>query len=250
MSYFNYLAMTDHHSEFIQQGYLRVNIIRSLRRKTLSLEIDHNGVKARAPQNMREKTIRKFIIAKEPWIRKHLSNLLPAAEPISIIDGIKLSVYGETYQLNIIHGRKPVQLINNPLNKTIILPITRSHLNIEQSAKRKLIIWYKKIALERFETVVKHYLTIILPSHKFPKLKARDYKRRWGSCDQQGNLSFNWRVVMAPKAVFDYVVIHELIHLIEFNHSPRFWRLVEQHCPDWKQQEQWLHQNGTLLYQL
>ena len=81
-----------------------------------------------------------------------------------------------------------------------------------------------------------------------PKIKVRDYKRRWGSCDQRGDLSFNWRIIMAPERVMDYVVVHELAHLQEFNHSRRFWNIVEQEMSDWREQQRWLSDNGSLLY--
>lgn len=73
-------------------------------------------------------------------------------------------------------------------------------------------------------------------------------RRRWGSCTAQGAIRLNWRLMQAPPAVIDYVLIHELAHLVELNHSPRFWTLVEQFCPDWRQQRNWLkHQGAALL---
>ena len=75
----------------------------------------------------------------------------------------------------------------------------------------------------------------------------KDQKTRWGSCSEQKNLNFNWRLVMAPLAVLDYVVVHELMHLLELNHSKRFWALVEGVCPDYKAHRDWLKKNGKFL---
>ena len=75
----------------------------------------------------------------------------------------------------------------------------------------------------------------------------KDQKTRWGSCSEQKNLNFNWRLVMAPLPVLDYVVVHELMHLLELNHSKRFWALVESVCPDYKVHREWLKTNGKFL---
>ena len=79
------------------------------------------------------------------------------------------------------------------------------------------------------------------------RIQIRDQRSRWGSCSTRGTLSFNWRLVLAPFDVLDYVVVHELCHLREPNHSRRFWKLVEQHRPDWRVHRDWLHEHGPEL---
>jgi len=81
----------------------------------------------------------------------------------------------------------------------------------------------------------------------YERIQIRDQKTRWGSCSTRGTLSFNWRLVLAPFEVLDYVVVHELCHLREPNHSRRFWRLVETRRPDWRVQRDWLHEHGPEL---
>lgn len=76
---------------------------------------------------------------------------------------------------------------------------------------------------------------------------VKTYKARWGSCYSDGRISFNWKLIMAATWVIDYVVVHELCHLIHHNHSANFWRLVEQYYPSYKQAKEWLKQNGQLL---
>ena len=79
------------------------------------------------------------------------------------------------------------------------------------------------------------------------RIQIRDQRTRWGSCSSGGNLSFNWRLVLAPFEVLDYVVVHEVCHLREANHSRRFWRLVESRRPEWRDQRDWLSQHGPEL---
>lgn len=81
----------------------------------------------------------------------------------------------------------------------------------------------------------------------YGRITIRDQKTRWGSCSQTGNLNFNWRLILAPERVLDYVVVHELAHRREMNHSPAFWKLVEQVMPDYRVQRQWLKEYGEGL---
>jgi predicted metal-dependent hydrolase len=82
---------------------------------------------------------------------------------------------------------------------------------------------------------------------RWSRIDIRDQRSRWGSCSTRGTLSFNWRLVLAPFEVLDYVVVHELCHLREPNHSRKFWRLVESRRPDWRRHRDWLHEHGPEL---
>jgi predicted metal-dependent hydrolase len=81
----------------------------------------------------------------------------------------------------------------------------------------------------------------------YESLVIKDQKTRWGSCSSKGNLNFSWRLILAPKSVLDYVVVHELAHLREMNHSSRFWRIVEEYYGEYKAAERWLKENGVGL---
>jgi predicted metal-dependent hydrolase len=82
---------------------------------------------------------------------------------------------------------------------------------------------------------------------RWARIEIRDQRTRWGSCSTRGHLAFNWRLVLAPFEVLDYVVVHELCHLREHNHSRRFWKLVESRRPDWRTHRDWLHEHGPEL---
>ena len=81
----------------------------------------------------------------------------------------------------------------------------------------------------------------------YSRFSIRGQRTRWASCSRRGTLSFNWRLIMAPEPVVDYVVIHELAHLKEMNHTGRFWRLVAERCPSWRERKKWLDDHGTEL---
>jgi len=83
---------------------------------------------------------------------------------------------------------------------------------------------------------------------KFSRLTIRDQKSRWGSCSASGALSYSWRLVLAPPSVLDYVAAHEVAHLREMNHGPKFWRLVLTHCAHSRQAKEWLKRNGRELH--
>ncbi|MEK7384505.1 MAG: M48 family metallopeptidase [Elusimicrobiota bacterium] len=82
----------------------------------------------------------------------------------------------------------------------------------------------------------------------FGSVRIKGQRTLWGSCSRQGNLNFNWRLTLAPVEVMDYVVLHEVAHLLEMNHSPRFWEIVARHCPEHKTHRRWLRKNSAALY--
>ncbi len=224
-----------------------VEVIRS-RRKTLSIEVGHHGVKARAPMRMRHGSIVEFVIAKQNWVKRHLDALPEIKPDLRLEDGAQLLFGGLSFELSVALGSsKPVYISLD----SIVVPIKQSHLPLERSIGNKLIRWYKTVAYQELERKVAHYSRLMnIPTDKSLSIKVRDYKRRWGSCDSKGALSFNWRIVQAPTEILDYVVIHELAHCHEFNHSKRFWDIVTRQMPNWKEHQLWLHTHGPELYRI
>lgn len=106
--------------------------------------------------------------------------------------------------------------------------------------------WYRRMARAEFSARVERACELTGLQHT--RLTIRDQRTRWGSCSRSGGLSFNWRLLLAPEAVLNYVVWHEVCHLAVMDHSPRFWALVQRHCPDHREQALWLRRNaGTLV---
>jgi predicted metal-dependent hydrolase len=105
--------------------------------------------------------------------------------------------------------------------------------------------WYRRMARAEIEPRVAHAAAQLGGSYS--RLSIRGQRTRWGSCSAKGALSFNWRLLLAPEAVLDYVVWHEVCHLEAMNHSPRFWSLVAANCPDYREQAAWLRRHGGTL---
>ena len=240
------MKCADEQTEFILLDDLRIDVIRNPRRKRLSLEVGSKGILARAPERMRLSTIEKFGYSKRDWIKHYSSNLPDPVLPIQLTNGAILKLLDEDITLSLYLNKRGTGNLNNSI---LELPVIQTKRPIEDSIKDKLIRWYKHQALTCLRDKVAFFadeMDIHLPNSM--NVKVRDYKRRWGSCDHKGDLSFNWRIIMAPEATIDYVAIHELAHLIEFNHSTKFWNIVAKQMSDWKHHQQWLHDNGAQLY--
>lgn len=104
---------------------------------------------------------------------------------------------------------------------------------------------YRESAREIFRAKAEYYSGVM--GVTFGRIAVRDQKTRWGSCSARGNLNFNWRLILAPAGVLDYVVVHELAHRREMNHSARFWAVVEKAMPDYRKYKKWLAENGRNL---
>ena len=125
-------------------------------------------------------------------------------------------------------------------NRLVVsLKSTRARLNLV------LEKWYRRKA----EELIRERVSDLCPSLgvTYSRLSIRGAKTRWGSCSQKGNLNFNWKLLMVPEPVIDYVVIHELAHLKEMNHKKMFWNLVAQHCPQWRKHRKWLKDHEAEL---
>jgi predicted metal-dependent hydrolase len=231
-------------AEVLYAEGLQVELIRSSKRRTLTLEVRPCGVRARAPWRMPESDIREFIRNKSVWIQKTQESLPPPLPELELAQGAPILLNGKTYSLVVVNQRGLVQVEN----EKILVPISRTHLSEHETIKRKLVAWLKAEAQRSLDELVSVNLAHMLPDCANPKIRIRDYRRRWGSCDHRGSLSFNWRIIMAPVEIQNYIVVHEIAHLSEFNHSSRFWSIVARQDPQWKMHQNWLTKNGQRLY--
>lgn len=122
--------------------------------------------------------------------------------------------------------------------------LPQSHIE-QSSIREELERLYRRNARAHLTEQVEHYASEM--NVEYDGLELRNQRTRWGSCSSNGTLSFNWRLMMSPPDVIDYVVVHELAHLQEKNHTKRFWELVKEYIPDYKQQAEWLDRNSSKL---
>ncbi len=115
----------------------------------------------------------------------------------------------------------------------------------EEAVREQLHRFLTEQARARIAARLAHFVPLI--GREPGRFAIRDQRTRWGSCSSERNLNFNYKLIMAPPPALDYVVVHELCHLYEFNHSPLFWRRVEQFFPDYKTWKDWLKKNGRML---
>jgi len=212
-------------------------LVRS-KRKTLALIVEADGtLTVRAPLRMKEADIRKFIGEKKDWIkRKRARALKDTVPPRQYVDGERFLYLGVEIPLRIVSNQRPALIMGR------VFKLTKSSLPQAESVFKA---WYKK----RARTVLTERVQFFADKYGFKvgKIRISSARTRWGSYSSKGTLSFTWRLVMAPLEIIDYVVVHELCHLKDMNHSNAFWAQVEIILPDYKRRRKWLKENGGAL---
>jgi predicted metal-dependent hydrolase len=217
-------------------------------RRTVGIAIEKSGlVKVSSPAKVSESYINQLLLKKSAWILKKLVELetreAKSNKPKVFEEGESFSYLGKEFKLKLYRSstlKKPIVKLDGD-NILIRLPINFEAENIKKALKLWYIEKFKLIIEER----VKHYSEIIGVHPQ--KITIREQKTRWGSCSGRGNINFNWKLIMASLEVLDYVVIHELCHMREMNHSEKFWKLVEGIFPQYKKCRVWLKEKGDQL---
>ncbi len=226
-------------NEILIIGDIPIRLIRS-KRRTLELQVRSTGVVMRIPMRCSSASIMEFAQLRHHWLQQKtqlLEQKLVQAEK-QFIDGESFNYLGKAFTLRLrLHDNRKNDFSNNELS----LSVPKKVKNQTQYVRKKLINWYKENALADVTHTTQIYAQQMELTYN--SIKIRDYKARWGSCSAKGELSFNWRIIMAPRPAFDYVIVHELAHLQHFNHSPHFWQLVKHSMPDYLRQKQWFRDN-------
>lgn len=225
----------------IQGDGFNVAIIRSKRRKTLALAVANGEVTVRMPAKMAAHHAERFIQQKSAWIQQKLA-AHPAMRKKSFADGETFLFMGQKLLLNIRPGSVDNQISVH--QQTLLLEL-KNKTPSQALISKHLTAWYKQQATRHLLSRCRELsaLTGLTPIDTIVKT----YKARWGSCTRSGDIQFNWKLIMAPEAVIDYVIIHELCHLKQHNHSPAFWQLVENFCIHYQVHRAWLKTNGHQL---
>lgn len=208
-------------------------------RKTIAVSITPMGeVVVKAPIGCPMSFIDKFLIEKQAWIETKLKKTNTRNEKFAeIIEYKKLLFMGKSYFGYSSGAVKKITIIEDK----ILIPVSVS----QDKVHNKITRWYHKMADQLLIARTKEISNMlkIVPTN----IKCTGSRGRWGACNSNGELFLNWRCIMLPAHLIDYVIVHELAHLIELNHSPRFWAEVEKVLPNYKSLRKQIKEYGFCL---
>jgi predicted metal-dependent hydrolase len=226
-------------------------IRRSERARRARILVDGDGVEVVVPRRFPLREVEPFVEEKRAWIERTLRRLqeseteLPAPR---LEDGGLVPYLGESLRLSVRvePGRRRARAARRADELRVVLPADAERLLPEDGALRDALErWYRKRA--RLEVARRLDVACARAGTSYTRLQIRGQRTRWASCSSSGAMSFNWRLLLAPAEILDYVVEHEVAHLELLDHSPRFWRLLASRCPDWREHEAWLRRHGHAL---
>ena len=223
-------------------GVLHYRFVRA-RRRTIGIVVRRGEVEARAPRHVALAEVEAFIREKERWIANRLAESTPEPPPFRWAEGQALPVLGHAALLSASPGEGAVRLTHDRLLLPLTAPARWRELTIE---------WLRATAFDLFRERVRHYAASL--GVREPSLGLSNAQTRWGSCwrarGEAGRVLLSWRLVHLPLHLTDYVVAHELAHLREFNHSPRFWAIVAHLFPEYLSARRELNRLGRTLPRL
>jgi predicted metal-dependent hydrolase len=210
------------------------------KRKTITLTVERDrSIVVRAPIGTPEEKIRHAIEAKKLWLYEkinHQQKYPPQPARKEFVTGETIFYLGRNYRLEITDDDAPGVRFQSRFY------ISRRH---QPNAAHLLRQWYTERAQEKLPPKANHFARSLGVS--FNHILISDLKVRWASCTPKNNLNFNWRIIKAPTFVIDYLIVHELAHLLEPNHTPEFWNIVAVQVPRYEQAKEWLRENGSIL---
>jgi predicted metal-dependent hydrolase len=222
-----------------------VEYVNRIRQKNIRIRIKTDRIVVSAPHTCSRSRMQSFLKSQQDWVGKTHSKMLEkrhAARQMNRFGKGQLLLRGEWKPMIPGHSNGI-----RTLHETTDVLIYPGHIEYgSPDFYAAVTFFYRQTALKELP----RRLEQIAATHSFSykKVYIRSQKTKWGTCSSKGNLSFNWRLIKCPVRIWDYLFIHELSHLVHFNHSPAFWKEVAGRYPDWKQAEQWIKQNNLLLF--
>jgi len=214
-------------------------IIRTKRRKTVALQITEDATLiVRAPLRVRDKIIQEIVNHHSKWIERKIEQMRARKlkySPKKFVEGEEFLYLGKYYKLHIVDEQDSELRFQDGFH------LSKDALSY---AKDLFVKWYKESAYEEISQRVNFYTKMM--GLQYSRIKITGAKKILGSCTGK-NLNFSWRLVMAPLQIIDYVVAHEVVHLVEKNHSKVFWNKLQVLIPDYRERRQWLKENYFLL---
>jgi predicted metal-dependent hydrolase len=237
------------HPDFGIRDYYCMNdfqytVVRSSR-KTVSICVETDDrVIVRAPLRLGGDRIERIVSEKSLWILNRISHNRELASKRKLreyVDGEEFPFLGRKYPLERVRGLRGIALMND----RFCVGIPRAGDEEPERTAARILRWYRTHALGIIAERVQAYSERVGAEPRAVKIKT--HRRRWGSCSGKGNLNFNWALVLAPIEIIDYVVVHELCHIVHHDHSTRFWSLVETILPEYRDRRKWLSVWGGTL---
>lgn len=216
-------------------------VLRRSSRRSVALMVDHRGLRVAAPWTMAEREIEGFIQRHSEWLRDKLASRAQEVGPAPFVmqDGVSLVVFGETCRIRLDESlvRTRWRVGRDGVEELVVRADAGAAASIIRALHRRALPWFS-------ERVAEYCFKLGRPA---PPVRLSNARTRWGSCSARSGIRLHWRLVHLPPALIDYVVAHEVAHLIEMNHSPRFWALVAQLYPNWRAARAQLREAGRLL---
>ncbi|MCL8208241.1 MAG: M48 family metallopeptidase [Actinomycetia bacterium] len=215
------------------------------RRRHPAIQIQGGSVTVLVPEGFEPSRAEGLIRAHARWILKHLE-AAPKAPPRRFVTGETFALVGRELGLVVdtaLLGDTRVVLEGRRLRVTV--PERFAPGRRAEAVRAALVAWYRVQAERLLPERVAHWAPTVGSAPR--RLKVHEYARRWGYCRDDGLIAFNWRLVQAPLAVVDYVVVHELVHLRFPHHQKPFWNAVGEILPDWARHKAWLFAHGAEL---
>lgn len=208
-------------------------------RITLRIEPGGKGLSLTIPYGLHHAQVDEFLSRHQGWLEAKISKFASAS---SVMDGATIALRGVPHMVRHTGSLRGVTRVTIDAMGTPLIEVS----GLPEHIGRRVVTFLKKEARADLERLVAiHTAKVGRPARS---IALKDTRSRWGSCSHNGNLSFSWRIVMAPEAVIDYLAAHEVAHLKEMNHGPRFWALCKSLCPDMDAAKAWLKQNGSQLH--
>ncbi|GAA5096763.1 SprT family zinc-dependent metalloprotease [Bartonella acomydis] len=220
---------------------LRVRENKCARRLTLRIDASGQEICITTPPAISSYSVQDFIEKHRSWIEARLSRIHISHENSYLKEGTTIPILGIAHTIKHEKGRGITEIVTGDMGQE---PQIIVYGQLEYLPRRIADVLKKQAALI-ITPLVGYYAHKV--ERKVKSICYKDTKSRWGSCSIRGNLSFSWRLIMAPKEVVEYVVAHEVAHLIEMNHGPKFWALCEKLYPNSKTYRAWLKENGRML---
>ena len=227
---------------------IEYNIRRSVkRRKTVQITVDGGGVQVAAPSTAEDSKLREIVRKRAPWILNHSYEDLLVVPPKRFVSGETLPYLGRNIRLVIeTKERRKPEVRFDHWRFRVSVPTGLDDEIHRDRVRRAFVNWYRRRASDRLAAAVERWWPLLGSGEK-SRVLIQDQRLRWGSCAPDGTLRFNWRTVMLPTKLIEYVVVHELAHMRVKNHSANFWSLVTRTLPDAQQRRRDLREAGQSL---